>query len=243
MSQICDEDTGMKILKASSVARRLLYDLIVPLSVGFVLVAIGMYFVLLSVPLVQGTVMMTPSGQQLEVVTDHQIFRDVLQTVLAVAAIGITAFGVGAYRLLSSQIGNKVRKRIEARYLKSLAYHRAALGYMNWILYENSKPQPDIAKIYLDEAIRHTRVAYDENAVNLDARETEYEHLICQVRNNLAFFISEKHIEFGPLDATVKAECLSFANWLEARIDNHPTDAHEYRDTIDTVMQCFATSD
>ena len=233
----------MKVLKASSIVRRILYDLIIPLAVGFVLVAIGIYFVSQSAPLVQGTVMMTPSGQQLEVVTDHQIFRDVLQTVLAVAAIGITAFGVGAYRLLSSQIGNKVQKGIEARYQKSLAYHRAALGYMNWILYKNAEQRSDIAKTYLDEAIRHTRVAYDENAVNLDARETEYEHLICQVRNNLAFFISEKHKEFGPLDVPEKAECLSFVNWLEARIDNHPTDAHEYRDTIDTVRQCFTTSD
>ena len=223
---------------------RFLYGYLIPFAMAFVLLAVGIYFVLETLP----TLLDIARGgaetvQQPEIVASQQVFKDVLQTVLAVAALSIAAFGYGTYRILSSQIEGRVRKGIEARYQKSLAYHRAALGYMNWILYKNAEQRSDIAEIYLDEAIRHTRVAYDENAVNLDAIETEYEHLICQVRNNLAFFISEKHKEFGPLDATAKAECLSFVNWLEARIDNHPADAHEYRDTIDTVRQRFATSD
>ena len=112
------------------IVRRVLYDVVIPLCVGFALVAVGMYFVLQSAPLVQGVMIMTPSGQQVEVVTDHQIFRDVLQSVLAIAAIGLAAFGYGAYRLLSSLIEDKVTKRIEARYQMSQAHQRTELGYI-----------------------------------------------------------------------------------------------------------------
>ena len=222
---------------------RMLYGYVIPFAMAFLLLAVGIYFVLESLPTLLDISRGALTVQQSETEASQLVFKDVLQTVLALAAVAIAAFGYGTYRILSSQIEERVQKGIEARYQKSLAYHRAALGYMNWILYKNAEHRSGIAKTYLDESIRHTRVAYDENAVNLDARETEYEHLICQIRNNLAFFMSEKHKEFGPLSELEKAECLSFVNWLEARIDNHPTDAHEYRDTIDTVRECCATSD
>ena len=86
-----------KVLKASLIARRVLYDLVIPLAFGFVLVAAGMYFVLQSAPLVQGVTTVASLGQQIEIATNHQIFKDVLQTTLAVAALGLAAFGVGAY--------------------------------------------------------------------------------------------------------------------------------------------------
>ena len=227
------------------IVRRVLYDVVIPLCVGFALVAVGMYFVLQSVPLVQGAVIMTSSGQQVEVVTNHQIFRDVLQTVLAVAALGLAAFGYGAYKLLSSQIEERVRNQTEARYQTTMAYHRVALGYVYWMLYKDPKTQCktqcEIAEIYLDKAIAHTRSAYFEHVVSLDAKERNVEELICTIRNNWAYYVSEKHERFGTVETSERAECLSFVQWLESKIANHPSQAYDYHDTICTVRDRFST--
>ena len=236
----------MRIIR---VVCRILYDLVIPLAVGFSLVAVGMYFVLQSVPLAQGVVVETPSGQQVEVVTDHQIFKDVLQTVLAVAAIGIAAFGVGTYKLLSSQIEEKVGKGIEARYHMSLAHQRTELGYMNWMLFKNSQEGSEIAKGYINGAIRHTRIAFEEHAVELDEKEHQAERLICDIRNNWAYYASEKHHMsemydvFKGVNLHEQDQFLSFADWIEERIANHPENASDYRDTIDTVRKRFKSSD
>ncbi len=238
----------MKFYKAISFIRRLLYDLIIPLAVGFALVAMGMYFVSRSVPLVQGAAIVTPSGQQVEVATDHQIFKDVLQTVLAVAAIGIAAFGYGTYKIVSSQIEAKVRRRIETRYEMSLAHERTSLGFMNWMLYENSPKDSDMAKGYLDEAIRHTRIAFEEHAIELDEKEHRAERLICDIRNNWAYYVSEKHYMSERYDVFISVspreqeQFLSFVEWIEERIKNHPDNASDYRDTIDAVRMRLKNS-
>ena len=216
---------------------RFLYGCLMPLAVAFLLVAVGLHFVAESVPLLLDIMRGAPAVQQPEIAADQQVFKDVLQTVLAVAALAIAAFGYGTYKILSSQIEDKVIASTESRYQKSLGYQRAALGYANWILYKNSIKQPKSARSYLDEAIRHTRIAFYENAAKLNSEETEYEHMVCQIRNNLAFFMSEKHIKFGPLNDAESAECMSLANWLEIRIDSHPPMSSDYRDTIDHVRR------
>lgn len=227
----------MKFLQRGSIVDRFLYSYLLPLAAAFLLVAIGIYFFVESVPLLLDIVRGAPVVQQPEIATNQQAFKDVLQTVLAVAALAIAAFGYGTYKILSSQIEDRIITNTEARYQKSLGYQRASLGYANWILYKNSKEQPESAKSYLEEAIRHTRIAFYENAVKLNAQETEYEHMVCQIRNNLAFFMSEKHIKCGPLSDDEMAECISLANWLEVRIDNHPPMSRQYRDTIENVRK------
>ena len=229
------------------VARRVLYDLVIPLAIGFVLVSAGTYFVLQSVPLVQGAIMMTPFGQQVEVVTDHQIFKDVLLSVLAIATIGLAAFGYGAYKILSSQIEESVRKRIEARYQMSQAHGRTSLGLMNWMLYKNSGQNPDKAndkaEAYLEEAIRYTRIAYTLHAIELDKNDHRVERLICDIRNNWAYYASEKHCKFGGISASEQGQFLRFADWIEERINDHPENATDYQDTIDVVRRRFKNSD
>ena len=227
---------------------RFLYGYLIPFAMAFALLAIGIYFVLETLP----TLLDIARGgaatvQQPEIVASQQVFKDVLQTVLAVAALSIAAFGYGTYRILSSQIEERVRKGIEGRYQTPLAHHRAELGYMNWMLYENSKQDSkidkEIAKGYLDEAIRHTRIAFDEHALDLDEKDRTIERLVCDIRNNWAYYASEKHIEFGGISDHEQAQFLSFANWLEARSDNHSDNASDYRDTIDTVRERFKRSD
>lgn len=224
-------------MRAIRIARRILYDLIIPLAVGFALVAVGMYFVLQSMPLVQGVVMMTPSGQQVEVVTDHQIFKDVLQTVLAVAALSIAAFGYGTYRILSSQIVSNVGRDTERRYQMTMAYTKLSFGYIYWLLYSDS----DKVKHYLDTAIYETRRAFDEHIKGVYEDDPRFESLTCQIRNNLAYYISEKHFVFNSVNSVERGECLSYVAWLEPRIERYPMYAYQYRDTIDNVRKRFST--
>ena len=148
-----------------------------------------------------------------------------------------------------SQIENKVRKRIEARYQTSLAHYRTALGFMNWMLYENSPKGSKAAKDYLDEAIRHTRIGFDEHAVELDEKDRKIERLICDIRNNWAYYASERHYMSKRHDVFIgvspqeQDQYLSFVNWIEKRINNHLENATEYRDSIDTVRERFNASD
>ena len=114
---------------------------------------------------------------------------------------------------------------------------------MNWMLYENSKQDSKIAKDYLDEAIRHTRIAFKEHVVELDEKDHKVERLIYDIRNNWAYYASEKHSEFDGVSQSEQGQFLSFIDWLEERINNHPENAHEYRDTIDTVRKRFKSSD
>ena len=222
---------------------RVLYGYAIPFGVAFLLAAAGMYFVLESLPTLFGIVRGAPITQQPEIAANQQVFKDVLQTVLAIAALSIAAFGYGTYKILSAQIEDRVRKRTDARYQMSQAHQRTALGYMNWMLYENSKQDSKIAKGYLDEAIRHTRIAFKDHVVELDEKDHKVERLICDIRNNLAYYASEKHSEFGGLSQSEQGQFLSFIDWIEERINNHPENASDYRDTINTVRKRFKASD
>ncbi|MCY3542872.1 MAG: hypothetical protein OXH22_02345 [Chloroflexi bacterium] len=228
---------------------RILYGYIIPSAVAFLLIAVGVYFVLNSLPLLLDIERKSSALEQQVIVADQHIFKDVLQTVLAVAALSIAAFGYGTYKILSSQIEAKVRERIETRYEMSLAHQRTSLGFMNWMLYENSPKGSDMAKGYLDEAIRHTRIAFEEHAVELDEKEHRAERLICDIRNNWAYYVSEKHYMSERYDVFISVspreqeQFLSFVEWIEERIKNHPDNASDYRDTIDAVRKRLKNSD
>ena len=76
----------------------------------------------------------------------------------------------------------------------------------------------------------------------MNADTPEVERLICQIRNNLAYYVSEEHVSFGPVDSDVQAECLSLVKWLESRIDNYPSDSSIYRHTVETVRERLSPS-
>lgn len=221
---------------------RILYGYVIPSAVVFLLIAVGVYFVLDSLPLLLGIERESSVLEQQVIVADQHIFKDVLQTVLAVAALSMAAFGYGAYKILSSQIGERVRKDTEERYQMTTAYHRVSLAYVYWLLYETSAEKTKTAKLYLHTAINHTRRTYDDHVSGSNRTDAEFETLACQIVNNLAYYISEEHRRFNSVDARQRAECLSFVDWLEERINNHPTYAHDYLDTIQKVRKRFSAS-
>ena len=221
---------------------RFLYGYVLPFAVAFLLLAVGMYFVLESIPTLFDIVRGAPSVQQPEIAVDQQVFKDVLQTVLAVAALAIAAFGYGTYKILSSQIEAKVRKDTERRYQLTTAYHRVSLAYVYWLLYQTANERAETARVYLDTAINHTRRTYDDHVSGSNRSDAEFETLACQIVNNLAYYVSEQHYKFGNVDLRKQAECLSFVDWLEERINNHPAYALDYLDTVETVRKRFSTT-
>ncbi len=222
---------------------RILYGYLIPFAVAFLLVAVGMYFVLESVPLLLDIGRGETVAQQPEIAADQQVFKDVLQTVLAVAALAIAAFGYGTYKILSSQIEERVRRNMDSQYRLTMAYHRTSYAFVFWRLYEDAEKQSTTANVYLDVAIDHTRRALDDHAIDMNQDDPEVEQLICEIRNNLAYYISEKHRCFGPIAPEERAECLGFVDWLEGRVNRYPQRSLDYRDTIDTVRRRFSTTE
>ncbi len=222
---------------------RFLYGYLIPFAAAFLLLAVGMYFVLESIPTLFDIVRGTASVQQPDVVTYQQEFKDVLQTVLAIAALAIAAFGYGTYKILSSQIEERVRRNMDSQYRLTMAYHRTSFAFVFWRLYEDAEKQSTTAKVYLDVAIDHTRRAFYDHVVDLNHDDPKVEQLICEIRNNLAYYISEKQRWFGPIAPEERAECLGFVDWLEGRVNGYPQRAHDYRDTIDTVRRRFSTTE
>ena len=221
---------------------RFLYGYLIPVAVAFLLLAVGMYFVIESIPTLFDIVRGSPIVQQPETAVDRQIFKDVLQTVLAVAALAIAAFGYGTYKILSAQIEEKVWKDTERRYQLTTAYHRVSLAYVYWLLYQTADERTESARIYLNAAINHTRRTYNDHVSGSNRRDAEFETLACQIVNNLAYYVSEEHHKFGSVERRKRAECLSFMDWLEERINNHPAYAHDYLDTVETVRKRFSST-
>jgi len=209
--------------------------------VALVLFAVGLYFLL---PTALLLLFSTGGWAALPLASaDQQIFKDVFQTVLALAALSIAAFGFGTYKILSAQIEEKVRRNTDMQYRLTIAYHKASLAFVYWRLYANAEPRSPTSKIYLDVAIDQTRRAYEEHVANADQDDPSVEHLVCEIRNNLAFYISERHTNFGSVNPEEQAECLSLVDWLEGRIQKFPQRAYDYRDTIDTVRERLSSSD
>lgn len=222
---------------------RFLYGYLIPFAVAVLLVAVGVYFVLESVPLLLDMMSGAPVVLQPETAADQQVFKDVLQTVLAIAALAIAAFGYGTYKILSSQIEERVRRNTDIQYRLTMAYHRTSFAFVFWRLYEDAEKQSTTANVYLDVAIDHTRRALDDHVVDMNQDDPEVEQLICEIRNNLAYYISEKHRYFGHIAPEERAECLGFVDWLEGRVNRYPQRALDYRDTIDTVRRRFSTTE
>lgn len=167
-------------------------------------------------------------------------YKDVLQTVLAIAAIAISAFGIGVYAILSRTIESRVRGAIEFQYRIATAKGHLNLGMLCWQLYEHhSDDQADRAKIYLEDAIIQAQIAYTDQVSRLDENDRVAQSLLCKLRNNWAYFISEKAVKYDA-DEYEKIAALAFVTYLKERIGRFPEDDATFQHTIETVRERLA---
>ena len=166
-------------------------------------------------------------------------FYEILSLVLALAAIGITAFGVGAYRLLSATIERKVNERAEVNLKLANSIQRIDTGWLYWHLYQLSdRKRLDDRRIYLEQAITETIHAFKLLSGLPSSALAANEKLLIMSRNNWAYFIYEKDLLVGVSDADkrIALECLEY---IESRISQAPEFSEELTDTIEKVAGRF----
>lgn len=180
-----------------------------------------------------------------------ETFKEVLQVVLTVAGVSIAVFGFGIYGLVSQQIESKVAASTERRYRISMAYQRLSVGMAYWHLFRHyprytrrsSRPYPvggdieeDPAEDYIRNALDQTRRAYEEHAAFLDEKERDVEQLLCNIRNNWAWFISEKLGKYA-VTREERAKASAYVTYLRQRLGKCPSSDPQYFDTIETVSR------
>ena len=112
-------------------------------------------------------------------------FKDVLQTVLAIAAIVVGAFGLGVYRLFPQQVEKKVARNTEKRLRIANATNMINQGFVYWHLFLRfAGLERDERLAYIDGAIEVTRKAYEQEIADLGDSEREVRRLLLQIRNN-----------------------------------------------------------
>ena len=168
---------------------------------------------------------------------------EVLSFVLAIAAIGIAAFGWGVYRILSASIEATVQKGTERSLWLARVKQTVDTGWLYWHLYQmsNGKPIPT-RRFYLLQAIQETKQAFEWIHNHLDENERPVENMLVVVRNNWAYYIYEHDLaisKVGPADKAVALECVAY---LEQRVSIFPDLSDEISDTIIKVAARFRTT-
>lgn len=204
-----------------------LIQVVVPIAIAFG-IAIGCYALY---SLVMGAF---PADQR------GAPFTDVLLTVLAIAGIGIAAFGWGIYRILSAEIGATVHKNTEKSLWLSRVQQTVDSGYLYWHLYQmsNGKPLP-VRRFYLLQAIRENKYAIEWIHNHMDESERPVERMLVSARNNWAYYIYELDLSIekvGQADKAIALECVAY---LEGRMSKFPDLADEISDTIMKVAGRF----
>jgi len=146
-------------------------------------------------------------------------FNELFGIALAVIAAVITLYVAMVYKLLSKTLRDEARSEAEKVMLKLGAKTLIYIGYVYWEDYVISREET-----YLKIAIDVTEDAYNDFAKYLE--ESEYEYLICKLKNNLAYYYAAR----GRLEDGAKAR-----QYAEYILDKSPKfDSSFKADIIDT---------
>ena len=167
-------------------------------------------------------------------------FKDVLQTVLAIAGIGIAVFGIGVYRLLSDAVEKNVSARTDRNLWLARVQQAVNTGWLYWHLSQMSKGKPlPERRFYVRQSVIET-----ENAITwihslLDERERDVEQMLLVARNNWAFYICELDLLGERQDQATKSVALDYLVYLKQGMSRFPEIAGDLTDTIEKVAARF----
>lgn len=183
---------------------------------------------------------------------ENDVFKDVLQTVIAIAAIAIGATGLGVYKLLAQQIEEKVNRSVGKELKLAIVAHKIDLGKVYWHFFLRSTSESE-RDFYIGEAISETKKASSQGLEELDENDPDVEPYVIQFRNNLAYFIYEKYriYEIYSLPApqytaterhSERQLALMSIEYLDNRKGKYPdlNPIHEMDDTISKVRNLFS---
>ena len=146
-------------------------------------------------------------------------FEDVLLTVLAIAGIGIAAFGVGVYSLLSNKIETNVQSRTDRTIWLAWVKEAIDIGWLHWQLYILSKGKPlPVRRSFLVYAINETKEAVIRVHSQLNENERDVEKLLLLARNNWAYYIYELDSSVEKVDQSNRLIALECIEYLKKRV-------------------------
>lgn len=167
-------------------------------------------------------------------------FKDVLLTVLAIAAIGITVFGAGTYKLLSIAIESNVHARADRNLWLGRVQQSVNTGWLYWHLSQITKGRPlPERRFYLRQSIIETDNAITWIHSHLDESERDVEKMLLVALNNWAFYIYELDLLGERQDCAMKSIALDYIASLEQKMSQFPEIANELTDTIKKVATRF----
>ena len=198
------------------------------------MIGVAVLFLILLLALLGGYIytFLTPDY---EIADKYEVFRDLLTIILAIAGVSIAAGGYLGYRVVSVLFQRQIDAAIErARALARTDTHQvnayvfATTGYAFWRTYAATEQIS-----FLEEAIRFTEMAYTRHAARLDERQPENQRLICDIRNNLGYYLAARK---KPEDRALARYC---AEYIANKITAHPDVADTWQDTYDFIMQQY----
>jgi len=168
------------------------------------------------------------TGYEIEAYSVYDIFRDLLVIVLAIAGSIITMGGYLVYRVLSKLIQTQAESVVKVAMCKNAAWWFTHLGYCHWINYKITNHAD-----YLDQAIYFT-----EHALNKTRELVEHENelLICDIKNNLAYYLAERAERKKLGDREAARE---YARYVYDRIGKYPAKKEAWIDTYKFVLRKY----
>lgn len=166
----------------------------------------------------------------------YVILRDILTIVMAVAGVAIAAGGYLLYRLISEQVQGKAALTAKEEGQKSVARVLTLEGFFRWKDYKRAG-QTLTNFDYVEWGIEVTKDAH-EFIKGLDERKEDVETLLCNIRNNLAYYIAEGK-KYGIAQKGDKELVMACTSYIRQRILKYPKYADEWAETCKFVDEQF----
>ena len=151
-----------------------------------------------------------------------------LSIVVGMIALGITAFGVGAYQLMKQSVEASAQDRVRRSLTYAQGFILLTLGQSTWNHYTISANSA-----FREEAIFLATHAHDQFVSLLDISNPANERLMCDLRNNLGYYLAERQ---GADDAELSRQCAAF---LRDHLAGYPSEAANWSETIGFIENRF----
>ena len=156
----------------------------------------------------------------------YDIFKDLITLILSIGGIVIAIAGYFIYLLILEKTKAAAQSAAEEEAHRVSAGVLTHVGLSYWHDFQRTTDSND-----LNEAIDVTELAYSRHTEHLDERK--HERLICDVKNNLAYYYAKRG---SPVDRkTAKV----FADYVEERSSKYPDAKETWVDTVEFVRKQY----
>lgn len=150
--------------------------------------------------------------------------NEIVAIIGIIVGIIITVYAGMVYMILLGKIQNAARSEVEKEKYRMGANMLVDIGFTHWGDYLISKNSQ-----YLEHAIRLTERAYSDYGIHLDESDLKNDLLVCQIKNNLAYYYAERlKIEDGAKARQYAEDILAKSHKFETLKRNEMIDTYKY---------------